>query len=528
MLNENNFIELKNDVNNSVILNNILQDIFKNYYMLQTVVIDGTNQGENITTLYFNDQMRVVDIHGIKIGNLSENIKNWNKVEYLRLESTLLQYMPDNLKILQDMKFLNLGLNLLNNVDVICELTNLKYLILKGNPLKSIPYCISDNTKLTSLEQLDITLLENGFSYSMLSRNLQELNAYGTPITLDLFPGKPKNIIYNKNTIYYLQQSELCELFQSDRDIIYDHNPSLFRFLITTNACDEYCNILNNTDVSHYQFLLCEPALWNNGVCNIGCNNEGCQFDGGDCAQLCDFEICTPDLIGNGYCDLECNNKNCMYDFGECKLENEEFKLSELVNGTNITEYEYEIAYCILNTKCKQNWINDGYCDSYCDNNICFNDAGDCDECSGDCQSFWEAFILISNSREPDYMIEIKELCNWWHLVSGSNPDYIKHNCSISFRYFDIDNNDRLNALEFHKLSHPTFSNTNIKPFQMDCSLCDNNNIYYKPWMPNDIDAFTTLNEWDKHFKKIDNQLNINNIQPTNYPTLEPTMNSFI
>ena len=43
-----------------------------------------------------------------------------------------------------------------------------------------------------------------------------------------------------------------------------------------------------------------------------------CQFDGGDCLQLCNFTECNIKTMGDGNCDSGCNNTNCDWDGGDC------------------------------------------------------------------------------------------------------------------------------------------------------------------------------------------------------------------
>ena len=45
----------------------------------------------------------------------------------------------------------------------------------------------------------------------------------------------------------------------------------------------------------------------------------GCQYDNGDCMQLCDFTQCPLELIGDGNCDTQCNNTLCQFDGGDCQ-----------------------------------------------------------------------------------------------------------------------------------------------------------------------------------------------------------------
>ena len=70
-----------------------------------------------------------------------------------------------------------------------------------------------------------------------------------------------------------------------------------------------------------------------NNYCDFRCNNEECNFDGGDCI---DYEayvgcpppgsFCTANKIANRACDVGCNNEECLWDDGAC--ESSTFSLS--------------------------------------------------------------------------------------------------------------------------------------------------------------------------------------------------------
>ena len=76
-----------------------------------------------------------------------------------------------------------------------------------------------------------------------------------------------------------------------------------------------------------------------NGFCNDDNNNQGCNFDGGDCCgpnidkRYCTecqcledvnattlAPVCTglPNYVGDGFCDDENNNHECNFDGGDC------------------------------------------------------------------------------------------------------------------------------------------------------------------------------------------------------------------
>ena len=62
--------------------------------------------------------------------------------------------------------------------------------------------------------------------------------------------------------------------------------------------------------------------VFRDGVCNSGCNNEKCLFDGNDCRNQL---TCNPHFkdycelnYDNGHCDQGCNNAACNWDGNDC------------------------------------------------------------------------------------------------------------------------------------------------------------------------------------------------------------------
>ena len=64
----------------------------------------------------------------------------------------------------------------------------------------------------------------------------------------------------------------------------------------------------------------CLPDTYNNGHCDPGCNNPQCNYDGGDCNQLCNFTDngCNYISLGDGICNPECRNDACAFDYCDC------------------------------------------------------------------------------------------------------------------------------------------------------------------------------------------------------------------
>ena len=125
--------------------------------------------------------------------------------------------------------------------------------------------------------------------------------------------------------------------------------------------------------------------------CDDGNNNEGCNYDGGDCceswfgdvwgfAEFCNECLCHSTGVngtcleyqiwfGDGYCDDVINNQECNYDGGDCC-------------GGNVNTDYCDECFCFPNsvngTFCNQDWVNDDYCDDDNNHQKCNYDGGDC------------------------------------------------------------------------------------------------------------------------------------------------------
>ena len=100
------------------------------------------------------------------------------------------------------------------------------------------------------------------------------------------------------------------------------------------------------------------------GFCDDETNNQGCNFDGGDCCGSCilknyctectcfqsnvnEYNVTNP-LIGNGYCNDETNNPDCHFDGGDCcgPCLNKEFCSECQCLGENITSKAAPGPFC--------------------------------------------------------------------------------------------------------------------------------------------------------------------------------------
>ena len=76
----------------------------------------------------------------------------------------------------------------------------------------------------------------------------------------------------------------------------------------------------------------------------------GCQFDGGDCFQLCNFTKCNIETMANGNCDAGCNNTECGWDGGDCNVEFGELTVCNNNHGF-VDRFE----------RCNVTWVGDGW-----------------------------------------------------------------------------------------------------------------------------------------------------------------------
>ncbi|KAL8270516.1 hypothetical protein Esti_005553 [Eimeria stiedai] len=157
----------------------------------------------------------------------------------------------------------------------------------------------------------------------------------------------------------------------------------------------------------------CKDDWRGDGWCDTVCNNDGCNFDDGDCTGWCAGD-CKPTWLGDGNCDSACYNEACEWDKGDCKkwedegvkefnrraLQQKQKQLKQhklqlpnckcerrlLVNGSctpecNTPECLFDGGECLdmCNAKCAKSWLGDGDCDRDCDTDECGHDKGDCD-----------------------------------------------------------------------------------------------------------------------------------------------------
>ena len=294
----------------------------------------------------------------------------------------------------------------------------------------------------------------------------------------------------------YMQETDVCEFWFNklkDHEIAdllnstEDSYKYLFQFLNSTDACEQFCN------VGEFH-LICHPHKWQDGYCDSACNKAVCNYDGGDCNQLCDFDECDYTMWTNNECDEECFNYDCGFDFCSCSISIGNVTSPDPLAESLITNDEYSLYQdeCVLNVtkcmietdfKCKENWLGDGYCDDWCDNEYCRYDMDDCDsECIDvlQCYSLWYAFDLLANYITTDYFLDTEEACALWPLLTASVilPENADWNCTtlILDPKNDLNGDSVLNPFEAMSL----LMNHSIQSTQVNCSWCfPSVDIYY-------------------------------------------------
>ena len=242
-------------------------------------------------------------------------------------------------------------------------------------------------------------------------------------------------------------------------------NYPLLQFIEKLNPCNMPCNDGRSQ---------CLNSVYQDGFCTENCNIPACDFDGGDCFQLC--ECRDYDLWDNEICDDACNTTRCHYDFGEC---------SESIYYGNTTCFDRN------GTVCYNEWTSDQFCDINCNVTECDFDDSQCTGCWGQCLWLYSFVIsTLGNEYEPYELVTLDEICDNWDTLQGfmSNIDQGEQgflNCSQGFEVFDLNSNGYIGMFEIISNVKDTFGITSYthsteKLQQIDCSIClTNSSLYY-------------------------------------------------
>ena len=426
----------------------------------------------NLTKETFSGKnMKIFKLYECNLGYIDEAISNWAKLEFFSAEEMEnMPLLPDTMRELKNLQYLELEpyfyapefpewvceLPKLKKIDFsfgrdiefvpncILKLRNLKYFAMPGAArLKSIPLEL-----FTSMPNLVDFGLK--FSGSLTIDSMMEYNNISDIETFDKMFSS-----WNENAFLWFQSSGLCDVAYDETEV-----PMFYQFLNETGCCVEACSSVVNT-------VRCPEDGWQNGECSQMCNNADCQFDGGDCIQLCHFDKCDYKLLGNGVCDEGCNTEYCNYDEYDCV---------ELDN--------YDLCQSTFDEHgCNATWINDGWCDGNCRYiPQCGYDENDCpsSSCEAECYSFYIIFEFVANSFTSDDYIAEDELCDdyHWTLLMFHQAQYGIYNCTQLMTMWDTNENG---FVSYHETLIGLYQSLDIsleKTMQLDCSTCVPEGVY--------------------------------------------------
>ena len=285
---------------------------------------------------------------------------------------------------------------------------------------------------------------------------------------------------------------------------------SIVEFINVTGACEFYCD-------SSQGAIGCPPFSWQNGVCDSSCNTAECGYDGGDCNQLCNYnydhnlngnhsnttdsDVLECDIYSsfdNGVCDVACNNSYCSFDKGGCvtlQIDRNEtycnWNSNETLNGTINIYNDYDDSdnnYGVINTSlCPTIWLADGWCDRNCwdAGRVCNYDFFDC-QCDSDavdspCNTIYGIFVALWGDTSG---VMQDDLCFLWDsLVALVTPaDDIQNdetwqyiltlNCTQGWNEINENQDEYLTINEFVAYFYTYNGLTYEKAQQIDCMLC--------------------------------------------------------
>lgn len=494
------------ETNNNTI--SMLDSVLKHWDMLEILRITDENAASfsinlNDSYHYNSEYLKILHLENIEVTSLGHSIDNWKYLEYFYLSHAYFIKWPDSFNALNKISFFKLENTFVSELPPnLCSITNLRAIFVQQsisspNQISQLPDCIVELKLLHSMifYFVEIETLPVGL-FTMSS--IKEIGfVYTSSITEDSMIDLINSTVAIKNEFTWNKPSEttisltlspLCVWY----DRVYTVNEhakleyiSLIReFLNDTNACTKVCD---DSTTARFQ---CTPFEWQDGVCNSECDVQDCNFDGGDCSQLCQTktqgDCYSLGLFANGICDSECNITECDYDKYECLP----YTYVDIVFGYNVT-------YCDDDKQCPIQWVNDGWCDNYCDNiDDCYNDGQDCicneneDELNA-CEQLIDTLGSFGLAQQ-DFQVPCQSICTLWELFTDYDwtedtnfgDSQVEQaafvallelhsqmaNCTIACQYLDSDDNNLVSISEFVTTFHEKFNLTTHKAAQIDCT----------------------------------------------------------
>ena len=181
-------------------------------------------------------------------------------------------------------------------------------------------------------------------------------------------------------------------------------------------------------------FLHVNFCYFFNCFCHDRCKNAKCNWDGGDCTQLCD---CDPfKELRNDECNLSCSASYCLYDGYDCL-------------HLGYVPIECQNAHSLGIHDCNISRIGDGWCDTNCRKATqCGFDRNDCDD--GNCRETKQYGSIVADDYTTDSHIEQIEIDKWWDFGVAFNVfDYVEvANESSVIASRDLDDDGLLHVRE--------------------------------------------------------------------------------
>ena len=347
---------------------NIVESTLKKFHMAESIYIDTSTIGEigdGLTDKYMTaHKLALISINGMALYNITNNLAdNWPDLQFICFFQATIDGLPSNaLSKLTKLKVFDIrsshiwvvsgddvsSSNYSSSIDLqfLCDLDSLVSLELGQNGHVELHHCV-DARIIEKKHLRGITAIISGFGID----NFNSCDFESYVIDLD--------------RRYYLQSTAVCFEFKLRGVLLEENYPQIYKLLNTTGPCEWVCQEYYNPIV-----YSCRPYKWHHGICDEGCNNKRCFYDGGNCAQLCNFDECDYTTLGTRTCDDGCNNTNCQFDYCDCDVSTEDnicdFDFYEccavtflMDNNDSTTSYEYTDD----NINIFGSWINDETCD---------------------------------------------------------------------------------------------------------------------------------------------------------------------
>ena len=443
----------------------------------------GSTNSSNSIALTKNElqakRLKVLYFTSFAVSYVDNSIGSLSELQILGIRSSILTQLPWNsLSKLTKLTFVDISYNprIDDITDGVCNWKNIRFVSFAGTDIPYIPDCVSNNwlhLQTLFISTSGIASIPKGVF--QLPR-IKFVSSFFSQITNITFNNQDK--WSNSLQTVYLQHDEIC-------DNIDKLSQKTQEFIDYFDACDEPCTGTG-----------CLAVDWGTGICNAECDNSECFWDNGDCNQLC---LCNSTLWANGICDAECNNTDCNYDFGDCSVFNntqycfESFD-SDCYNYSINNNYNYNYNYNDMDTiviesnnvtllfecnyLCPDSWLNDGWCDMYCQknkyhNSNCVEEENDCTECSDRCLQLWVIFYDNILEQKSDHMT-LQDCYNTWNVVANMFSSVVNvSNCTQAWKIADLNQDDMVSFYELmHTAAVSYFLLSQEKSMQINCSNC--------------------------------------------------------